>query len=488
MLMQYAALLSLLGLLLGIEAPAADNTVPEGFVSLFNGKDSLGWKVPAGDNGHWKVVDGVIDYDAQSEAAGDKSLWSEREYGDFILQVDWRLKEAPFLNRNVPYILPDGTHAHDVHGKEMLMTLPDADSGVYLRGNGKFQVNIWCWPIGSGEMYGIRTDPAAAPDLRAAATPRTKADRPVGEWNHFEITVRGKTVKVVLNGKTVLPGITIPNLPPRGRLAFQHHGGKNKEGAWTGPPSLVQFKNIYIKELHSEAQGAAQESAADPAAASKPPSEADPVRALLITGGHDHEVSFYSLFHGYRDLARLPVATSAMAFQSDLRGKYDVLIMYDFSRDLDETGKKNLRAFVESGKGIVVLHHALLNYQDWNWWYQDVVGGSYRLRASGDVPSSTYRGDQQINVTPACEHPITAGLGSFQVMDETYKRMWISLRVRPLLTTDNPNGDRLLAWIGPCERSRVVAIQLGHGPTVFEHPGYRTLVHTAILWPAGRLK
>ena len=39
-------------------------TDDDGFVSLFNGRDLSGWKVPAGDNGHWKVVDGVIDYDA----------------------------------------------------------------------------------------------------------------------------------------------------------------------------------------------------------------------------------------------------------------------------------------------------------------------------------------------------------------------------------------------------------------------------------------
>ncbi|MET0213847.1 MAG: family 16 glycoside hydrolase, partial [Vicinamibacterales bacterium] len=55
-----------------------------GFTPLFNGKDLSGWKVPAGDNGHWKVLDGVIDYDAESEAPGDdKALWSEREYGNF---------------------------------------------------------------------------------------------------------------------------------------------------------------------------------------------------------------------------------------------------------------------------------------------------------------------------------------------------------------------------------------------------------------------
>ncbi len=473
MVKRRAALLSLVGLLLGFQAWAADNTAPKGFLSLFNGKDLRGWKVPAGDNGHWKVVDGVIDYDAQSEASGDKSLWSDHEYGDFILQVDWRLKEAPFLNKNIPYILPDGSHARDIHGNPMRMTLPDADSGVFLRGDGRFQVNIWCWPIGSGELYSMRTEPASSPELRAAATPRTQADKPVGEWNHFEITAQGKTVKVVLNGKTVIPGATIPDLPARGRLAFQHHGGKNKQGAWSGPPSLVQFKNVYIRELPGPGL---------------PRTDADAVRALLITGGHDHETSFYTLFDGYKDLARMPVTTSATAFQSDLRDKHDVLIMYDFSRDLNETGKKNLRAFVESGKGIVVLHHALLNYQHWPWWYEEVVGGSYRLQKEGNNPSSTYKGDQRILVAPEGEHPITAALGSFQVMDETYKHMWISSRVQPLLTTDNPNSDRLLAWIGPCATSRVVAIQLGHGPTVFSDSGYRTLVHNAILWSAGRLK
>lgn len=230
-------------------AGAADNQAPPGFVSLFNGKDLSGWKAPTGDGGHWKVVEGAIDYDAESEARSDKNLWSEKEYGDFILHVDWRIKEVPYVNPGVPYILPDGTHARDVSGKEMKLALPDSDSGIFLRGEGNYQVNIWCWPIGSGEMYGVRTSPNTPPDLRAAVTPRTQADKPVGEWNRFEITVRGKTVTVVLNGKTVLPGATIPQLPDRGRIAFQHHGGK-QNGKWNSPPSLVQFKNVFIKELN----------------------------------------------------------------------------------------------------------------------------------------------------------------------------------------------------------------------------------------------
>jgi type 1 glutamine amidotransferase len=207
---------------------------------------------------------------------------------------------------------------------------------------------------------------------------------------------------------------------------------------------------------------------------------------LVITGGHDHEAAFYSLFDGYKDLDWMPVETSTTAFAKDLRGKYDVVIMYDFTRDIDDTCKQNLRSFVESGKGIVVLHHALLNYQKWPWWYEEVVGGRYRLERQGDIPSSTVKNDQEIFVTPVGEHPVTAGIERFHITDEAYKRMWISDRVRPLLTTDNPTSDSRLAWIGPCETSRVVAIQLGHGHSAFGHPSYRALVHNAILWAAGK--
>jgi len=229
-------------------ATAGENEPPPGFVSLFNGKDFSNWQVPEGDNDHWKILDGVIDYDAASEAPADKNLWTEREYGDFVLRVDWRIKETPYVNPNVPYILPDGTHAKDTKGKEMKMSLPDSDSGIFIRGSGRHQINIWCWPIGSGEMYGVRMDRQTPPKVRAAVTPRTQADKPVGEWNRFEITVRGQTVTVVLNGKTVIDAAPLADLPARGRVALQHHGGK-RNGQWNSPPALVQFKNIFIKEL-----------------------------------------------------------------------------------------------------------------------------------------------------------------------------------------------------------------------------------------------
>ncbi len=229
-------------------AGEVDNVAPPGFISLFNGRDFTGWKLPEGDGGHWKIVDGVIDYDAQSQAKADKNLWSVRQFADFILRVDWRIKETPYINPNVPYVLPDGTHPRDTKGKEIRMALPDSDSGIFLRGSGKNQVNIWCWPIGSGEFYGYRTDPKQPPHIRAAVTPRTQADKPVGQWNRFEITIRADRVTVVLNGKTVIKNAQLPGIARRGPIALQHHGGK-RNGKWVSPPSLLQFKNIFIKEL-----------------------------------------------------------------------------------------------------------------------------------------------------------------------------------------------------------------------------------------------
>jgi hypothetical protein len=223
---------------------------PEGFQSLFNGKDLTGWKVPAGDNGHWKVVNGVIDYDAKSEAKGEKSLWTEKSFGDFIVRIDWRLKKEPGFKHPVPIILPDGSVKKDANGKEVTVEVDDVDSGVYLRGKAKSQVNIWMWPIGSGEVYGYRTDPKMPPEVRKAVTPKINADNPQGEWNTFEIKMVKDRLWVTLNGIEVITNALLPDVPAAGPIALQHHGSwSESKKAWTGPPSLVQFRNIYIKEL-----------------------------------------------------------------------------------------------------------------------------------------------------------------------------------------------------------------------------------------------
>ena len=246
---------SLIVLALPLASPlppsAGDGNVPVGFVSLFNGHDLSGWQIPEGDNGHWKVKDGVIDYDARSESKQrDKSLWSERSFRDFVLRVDWRLKKEPGFRHHTPIILADGSNQKGADGTDDFADIDDVDSGIYLRGQAKSQVNIWMWTIGSGEVYGYRMDPKMPPEVRAGVTPRCRADRPRGEWNTFEITMKGDRLGVKLNGKEVIRDARLPGVPEEGPIALQHHGSWNaKEQKWAGPPSLVQFRNIWVKEL-----------------------------------------------------------------------------------------------------------------------------------------------------------------------------------------------------------------------------------------------
>ena len=108
--------------------PPADNTPPEGFTALFNGKDLTDWQglveLPTARQAepraagrrsrrrptrsilpHWTVKDGILTYDGKGN-----SLQTAKDYGNFELYVDWKIE-------------------------------PKGDSGIYLRGNP--QVQIW---------------------------------------------------------------------------------------------------------------------------------------------------------------------------------------------------------------------------------------------------------------------------------------------------------------------------------------------------------
>ena len=94
----------------------------------------------------------------------------------------------------------------------------------------------------------MRRDKNLPPALRAAATPKLHADKNIGEWNTFEITLIGEQCTILLNDKLVIEKATIPGIAKTGPLGLQHHGNWNGT-RWTGPPSLIQFRNISIKEL-----------------------------------------------------------------------------------------------------------------------------------------------------------------------------------------------------------------------------------------------
>jgi len=216
----------------------------QGWTSLFNGKDLTGWVTPQGDH-TWKVVDGVIDYQARGG-----NLSTEREFGDYVLRLEWRFKRTAGPPYPAKIFNPDGTQKQDENGQPMTRPIPNADSGIFVRGTGQTQVNLWCWPCGSGQLWAYHNN--KDPDIRKGALPQLNADRPVGEWNEMEITMRGEAIQVVLNGKTVIDA-RMPGAPARGPIVLQHHGGYNDEKKeWSSASALVQFRNLRIRELPKE--------------------------------------------------------------------------------------------------------------------------------------------------------------------------------------------------------------------------------------------
>lgn len=222
------ALVATLFLTAAYEAHAADNTPPEGFVALFNGKDLTGWKglvatppkraamtpgalaeaqkkADESMRQHWQVADGALVFDGKG-----KSLCTLKDYGDFEMYVDWKIKER-------------------------------GDSGIYLRGTP--QVQIWDpaqRPEGSGGLFNNRKE-------ENPKDPLVCADNPVGEWNTFRIKMIGEKVTVWLNDKLVVDNVVLENYWERdkpiystGQIELQNHG------------NTLYFKNVYIREIPRE--------------------------------------------------------------------------------------------------------------------------------------------------------------------------------------------------------------------------------------------
>jgi len=210
-----------------------DNTPPPGFTALFNGNTLDGWKglmkrpldnpikraaltpeqraaaqQEADENmrAHWKVENGEIVFDGKG-----RSLCTMKDYADFEMFVDWKIP-------------------------------PHGDSGIYVRGSP--QVQIWdpytqpiknASDVGSGAFFNHKTN---------ASKPLVVADKPIGEWNRFQIIMAGRKAHVFLNGQLVTEATELENywdrsqpIFPSGQIELQNHG----DALW--------FKNIYLREL-----------------------------------------------------------------------------------------------------------------------------------------------------------------------------------------------------------------------------------------------
>jgi hypothetical protein len=218
-----------------VEIPPAANeegVKAAGFKRIFNGRDLTGWKYESDGEDNWLAVNRILKHTGKKGKTDH--LWTEESYKDFTMVFDWRWSGRGEM-KHQPVILPDGTQQTGADGSKITAEIEEVDSGILLRGEGKSQVNLWNWTVGSGEIYGYRMDPKQSPEVKAACTPKRKADRPLGEWNRMMISVKGDTVNVSLNGETVIENATLEGMPAEGPIGLQHHG------------QAIDFANIWVK-------------------------------------------------------------------------------------------------------------------------------------------------------------------------------------------------------------------------------------------------
>lgn len=217
-------------------------------------------------------------------------------------------------------------------------------------------------------------------------------------------------------------------------------------------------------------------------------------RVLLVTGGHAFEQEpFLEVFRSFDDVTfqwrEHPNAQEM--FRPERAGGTDVVVMYDMWQRIADQAKRDLLELPRSGKGLVILHHAIANYNEWDE-YARLVGARYHLKPrvidGVEKARSQWKHGVKFRVKIADpSHPITRGMSDFEIEDETYNLFDVLPGARPLLTTEEPTSGPTLSWWREQGRSRIFYLQLGHDHLAYENPNFRTLVHRAILWSARKL-
>lgn len=186
-----------------------------GWTKLYNEKDLSGWTT----TGNWLVEDdGVL---AIRPRAGERGwerygayLWSERQYGDFILDLE--------------YAYPEG-----------------GNSGVYFRVADRadpVNTGIEAQILDSSKHEGAMSHHDHGGIISTVGASRNMS-RPPGEWNRMIVTMRGTHLTVDLNGANIvdllLDETAVKDRPLRGYIGLQDHG----------EPNDLRFRRIWLKEL-----------------------------------------------------------------------------------------------------------------------------------------------------------------------------------------------------------------------------------------------
>jgi len=179
-----------------------------GWITLFDGKDLDNWS-PIG-TANWKLEDGSVVADK-----GNGFLVSKNDYKDFQLRVEFWIEDK-------------------------------TNSGVFIRctdpnsvsGKTAYEVNIWDTRPEQKYGTGAIVDVAAVDPMPHAA----------GKWNVYEITAKGNTFTVVLNGQKTVDNATADKFAS-GRIALQHGLGLKDDKGVASDKGVVKFRKVEIKPL-----------------------------------------------------------------------------------------------------------------------------------------------------------------------------------------------------------------------------------------------
>jgi hypothetical protein len=201
-------------LALAQDKPAAE----EGFTPLFDGQTLAGWQ---GGKDGYLVKEGSI----VSQIRGSGHLYTEKEFADFHLKFEFKL--TPGANNGIGLRVPlTGDPAY----AGMEIQILDDESDRYKGKIARYQHH--------GSVYGI-------------VPAKTGYLKPAGEWNSEEIILKGKQIKVILNGETIVDADLEKESTPKTIDGREHPGLKRDKGhiCFCGHGAEVWFRNLRIKTL-----------------------------------------------------------------------------------------------------------------------------------------------------------------------------------------------------------------------------------------------
>jgi len=191
---------------------------PAGFQSVFNGKDFDGW---AGPLNNYQVKDRAI----LCRPGKGGTIYTKQEYSDFIVRLEFKLP-------------PGGNNG-------LAIRYPGTGDTAY-GGMCECQVLDDNYEKATGDKIDPRQAHGSAYGMVAA---QRGYQHPINEWNYEEVTVKGPTMKVELNG-TVILDCDLSKV-----TEFMHgsaHPGKDRTKGYfgfAGHNDPVMFRNISIKPI-----------------------------------------------------------------------------------------------------------------------------------------------------------------------------------------------------------------------------------------------